>query len=362
MDMLNLSIEEKIGQMFLVGIPGTEIDDITRVLITKFKIGGVILYRKNIVDENQLINLINELKELNANNPIPLFISVDEEGGRVNRMPKTILNLERGKNIVKAGGKDLCYKSGQALAEQLKLFGMNLNFAPILDIGGFKDGHNIGDRCYGSTAEEVSENAIAAMKGIMDSGIISVVKHFPGHGASKGDSHVFMPVISRSIERLEKEDVMPFKTAIEEGVECIMIGHLILTKFNFIYPASLSYKVITKFLREKLNFKGVVISDDLSMRGISLMFNLKTAVIKSIKAGSDIVMINKKHKSKIKIINHIKKLVLKNKIDLEIINERVSRIIELKRKHNLNNDEVKLGNIDMVNNMVKHINDKVKSI
>ncbi len=122
MNKLNLNIEEKIGQVFLIGLPGTQIDEITKKLIVEAKVGGVILYRKNIVDDNQFINLVNELKELNKNNPIPLFIAVDEEGGRVNRMPGIVTNLASGKKISSAGGKELCYKSGQVLARQLSLF------------------------------------------------------------------------------------------------------------------------------------------------------------------------------------------------------------------------------------------------
>ena len=129
MDVKKLSLEEKIGQMFLIGIPGTEIDEITKLLISKYKIGGVILYRKNIVDENQLLNLVNELKKLNKKNKVPLFISIDEEGGRVNRMPESLINLKSAKKISKVGSVKLCYESGKVLAEQLKIFGINLNFA-----------------------------------------------------------------------------------------------------------------------------------------------------------------------------------------------------------------------------------------
>lgn len=362
MNISNLTMEEKIGQLFLIGMPGPEVDPITKYLIVNSKIGGIILYRKNIVDENQLISLVNELKELNKNNAVPLFISVDEEGGRVNRMPKIVDNLISSKKISDKGGKDICYKSGQVLAEQLKLFGINLNFAPVLDIGGFEDNHAIGDRCYGFNAEEVSENGIATMKGIMDSGIISVVKHFPGHGASKRDSHIFIPVINKNLDVLEEEDLDPFKIAIAEGSECIMVGHLIISKLNYIYPASLSYKVITGILREKLGFKGLVITDDLSMRGINLVFGIKSSAIKAIKAGADIVMINKKHKSKVKIIGSINRLVAVGKIDETIINEKVEKILELKTKYNINDNKVELGNIEEINRMTRKINEEVNNI
>lgn len=360
MDIVKLTMKEKIGQLFLVGMPGPEVDTITKFLITQGKVGGVILYRKNIVDENQLINLVNELKELNKSNPVPLFISVDEEGGRVNRMPRIVQNVASSKKISNVGGEELCYKSGQALAEQLKLFGINLNFAPVLDIGGFKDNHALGDRCYGSTTEEVIQNGVATMKGIMDNGVISVVKHFPGHGASKGDSHLFIPIINKKIEMLEKEDLMPFKRAIENGTDCIMVGHLLVGKLNIIYPASLSYKVINGLLKEKMNFKGVVITDDLSMKGITLNFGISHPVIKAIKAGADIVMIGKNHNSKIRILNNINKLVNRGKIDKDNINKSVEKILKLKEKYNINDNEVKLGNTDSVNNMVMKINDIVR--
>lgn len=362
MDISKLTMEEKIGQMFLMGMPGNKVDEITKILIKKYKIGGIIIYKKNIIDEKQLIDLINELKNLNKNNRIPIFISIDEEGGRVNRMPKTFNNLPSAKIVATAGGKKLCYESGQALAEQLKSLGINLNFAPVLDIGGFEDNHAIGDRCYGDTAKEVSENGIEVMKGIMDNGVISVIKHFPGHGAIKGDSHIFTPIINKKLNVLEEEDIRPFKIAIEQGADCIMVGHLIIRKLNSIYPASLSYKAITELLKQKLGFEGVVITDDLSMKGITLIFGITHPVIKAIKAGANIVIISKKHKSKIKIIEKINKLVIRGKIHEDSINEKVEKVLELKSKYNISDNEVKMGNIDNVNIIIRKINDIVKNI
>jgi len=360
MKLDELTIEEKVGQLFMVGMPGTEIDDITRELITKHKVGGVILYRKNILSLEHFIHLLNSLRNLNKDNKVPLMIGIDQEGGRVNRMPTKINNLVNAKQIANVGGPDLCYRSGKVIGEMLKDFNINMNFAPVLDIGGFRDSHPLGNRCLGEKPEVVSKNGIALMNGLKYNNVISTIKHFPGHGASKIDSHVFMPAIYKSVKRLKNEDMLPFIEAIKSGADSIMVGHLLVTDLNSIYPSSLSDRVINNLLRKELGYKGLVITDDLSMRGITLLFGITHASIKAIAAGADIVMINKEHKSKIRIINNLNKIVKKNKNAMRKINESVERILNMKKKYDIQDTLVQEYDVEKINEKIDEINSVAK--
>ena len=346
----------------MVGMPGTEIDDITRKLITEHKIGGIILYRKNILSQQHFISLLNSLRELNKNNKIPLMIAIDQEGGRVNRMPQGINNLVNAKLIANVGGPDLCYKAGKVIGEMLSDFNINMNFAPVLDIGGFRDSHPLGNRCLGENAESVSKNGISFMNGIKYSNVISTIKHFPGHGASRIDSHIFMPTVYKSVKRLKKEDMLPFINAIKSGADSIMVGHLLVADVNSIYPASLSDRVITKILRNDLGYNGLVITDDLSMKGITLLFGITHAAMKAISAGADIVMINKEHKSKIRIITNLNKLGKRNSLVLKRINESVERILKMKEKYNVKDDMIEKLDVERINEEIDEINSVAKGI
>lgn len=270
MEIKELSIKEKIGQMVMIGLDTNYITDRIKNMIKTYKIGGIILYRKNFSTYTDMMNLIKKLKELNKENKIPLFIAIDQEGGRVNRMPKEIKNLPSANQVATVGGQELVSKSAKITGEILYKSGFNLNFAPVLDIKRFEDKTAIGDRSFGTNKELVTECGIAAMKALQSNGVISVIKHFPGHGATKQDSHHFLPVITVPMKNIEKEDMFPFEQAIKNGADALLVGHLLIMNVTGIYPASLSRKFITKYLRKKYRYKGLILTDDLKMRAISL--------------------------------------------------------------------------------------------
>ena len=249
-----LSLKEKIGQMVMIGMDTNYITDRIKNMIINYKIGGVILYRKNFSTYSEMLKLIRELKELNKNNQIPLFIAIDQEGGRVNRMPREIKNLPPANKVAEVGGEVLTRKAAQITGEVLNKSGYNLNFAPVLDVKRFNDKHGIGDRCFGDDIEEIARCGIAVMEELQKQGVISVIKHFPGHGATNQDSHYMLPIINKKIEILEKEDMYPFEQAIKNGADAILVGHLLIKNITGIYPASLSRKFITKYLRRKYRY------------------------------------------------------------------------------------------------------------
>lgn len=267
MDIKELSLEEKIGQMLIMGLEDKEQKEIDSI-IKKLKIGGIIIYKKNYNNYEQMLGLINNIKEMNAENKIPITISVDQEGGRVNRMPPEILNLKSATKFANSKDVELVKETGNIIGKMLSETGISMDYAPILDIRRFEEKHAIGDRCYGENKEDVEKYAIEVMKKIQQNNVISVIKHFPGHGLTKKDSHFRIPKIKEKIEQLQKEDMQPFGEAIKNGADAIMVGHLIIKDVDKKYPASLSKKVIQKYLIEKYNYHGLIITDDMKMMAI----------------------------------------------------------------------------------------------
>ena len=359
-DVKQLNLQEKIGQMMMVGIDGNSITERTKKLILDYKIGGVILYRKNFNTYQEMIKLIEDLKKLNKQNRIPLLIAIDQEGGRVNRMPKEILNLPAAYKIAKKGGMDLVKESAIITGEMLKKSGIDMNFAPVLDIKRFEENQAIGDRSFSDNKEDVIKYGIATMHELQSQGVISVVKHFPGHGATTRDSHYMLPIIKDSINKLYKEDMYVFEKAINQGADAILIGHLMVRQITGIYPASLSRNFIVRYLRKKYKYNGVIISDDLKMKSIKFIYGADLAIKKAFQAGNDIIVFRFNKKEEERVINKINKLAEKNKIKQFRIDRSVKRIINLKEKYEISDDtEIKGIDIDEINKRIEVIRDKV---
>ena len=357
-----LDLEEKVGQMFIIGLRECDVKDKLINIIQKYKIGGIVLYRKNYSDYHDMITVINTIKKANEKNKVPLFISIDQEGGRVNRMPSEIQNIKDAYNISKSGDIELVKDSGKIIGEMLKKTGINMNYAPVLDIKRFNENHAIGNRCYGDSKEEVMKYGVEVMKEMKNQGVIPVIKHFPGHGLTHKDSHYKIPTIKESIDILENEDMKPFEKAIEEGADGIMVGHLIIKDIDKKYPASLSNKIIKGYIRDKYKFNGLVITDDLKMWAIKLRFRNINAVLKAIDSGNDVIMLGYSYKSLMKVLKKVNKKARKGKIDINNIDESVKRILNIKEKYGLTDKEITGFNIDEINNRIQGINENIKKL
>lgn len=362
MEIKELTIKEKIGQMVIVGMDTNYVTDRIKNMIQNYKIGGVILYRKNFSTYQDMLKLIKELKELNKENKIPLFIAIDQEGGRVNRMPKEIKNLPSANKIASCGGKELVTKSAEIIGEVLHESGYNLNFAPVLDINRFESPNfAIGDRSFSKDKEIVSECGIATMKALQKNLVLPVVKHFPGHGATKQDSHYFLPVINVPMKKIENEDMYPFEQAIKNGADAVLVGHLLIMGVTGIYPASLSRRFITKYLRAKYRYNGLVVTDDLKMRAIKFFYGPDLAVRKAFEAGNDIIVFRFNAEEEKRVLNKIQNLVQTGKIKESRINKSVKRIIQIKEKYNISDTQEFEGiNVKKVNKEIEEIRKKCK--
>ena len=282
-----------------------------------------------------------------------MFIAIDQEGGRVNRMPKEFLNLKSPKTIVMKEDLQLVRNCIDITSEMLIKTGINMNIAPVLDIQRFNDNHPIGDRCYGKNKENVCKYGIEAMKQMQNNNLISVIKHFPGHGSTKTDSHHGLPVVNKTVKQIEVEDMVPFIEAIKNGADSIMVGHLVLKSIDKIYPVSLSKKIIIPYLREKLKFDVIIITDDIKMQAINLFYGPNLATKRALMVGNDIVMMRLGYKKEKKIIDKF----LKNKKIINITDEKITRKLKLKEKYKINDNPIEgCNNIEKINYKINKLN------
>lgn len=347
----DLSLEEKVGQMIFAGIKGTDITNETKKIISTHQVGGIILFKDNLKNANQSVSLLNAIKQENTNNKVPLFLGVDEEGGRISRLPE-LMKLPTNEELGKRNDISLSYNIGKLLGKELSAFGFNLDFAPVLDINSNPDNPIIGDRSFGTDAELVSELGLQMMKGIQSEQVISVIKHFPGHGDTAVDSHKELPIIQKSLEELQALELIPFKHAVEQGAEVVMVGHILLPKIDSTYPASISERIITDVLREQLGYEGIIITDDMTMKAILNNLEIGESAVSAVKAGNDIVLVAHNYTNVKKAIDSIIKAIEDGEITEQRIDESVKRILSIKKKYNLSNKQIDGVNIEELNQSI----------
>ncbi|MCT1398829.1 beta-N-acetylhexosaminidase [Paenibacillus sp. p3-SID867] len=360
-ELLNsMTVKEKIGQLVLVGIEGTTMDDTSRRLLEDYHVGGIILFKDNIENAKQSADLLNELKKANAANPVPLWLSIDEEGGRVTRFPDEYVKLPSSGKIGRSDDLTLTKQVGGLIAQKVSGVGINMVFAPVLDIDSNPNNPVIGDRSFGTTAETVSTHGIASMKGIQENGVVPVVKHFPGHGDTSVDSHLGLPVVDHDLKRLHELELVPFQQAIDEGADVVMVAHLLMKSIDPDTPSSYSKPVINDLLREEMGFKGVVITDDMTMGAISGSTDVGEASVKSVVAGSNMILIGHEYALEEAVIQALTEAAHSGVIPEEMLNDRVRATLELKHKYQLSDEPVKAPDVKSLNQETKAVLDQLK--
>lgn len=329
-----MTIEEKVGQMFIMGFEGYTMDEnITKLLVDKH-LGGVILFSRNIDTIEQTRGLIRDLEAAN-NNKARLFMSLDEEGGTVSRIPKEMGAFEAAWQVGAVNDLNYAFNHGKAIGEAVKSLGFNMDFAPVLDVNSNPNNPVIGGRAFSSDPQVVKNMGTQVFKGIDEAGIISVGKHFPGHGDTDVDSHFGLPIINKTKEELENLELVPFTYAIEKNIPAIMVSHLLLPQLDKEDVASMSKAIVTDLLRGSLNFKGVVITDDMIMEGAKEKFTTVEGTIKAIEAGVDIIIISTDYDEQQGAINYVISAVKEGVISEDRINESVYRILNLKLNYGM---------------------------
>lgn len=336
--MEEMNLEEKIGQMLIVSYRSSAADDNLISTLKTVKPGGFILFSENFESYSSTKKMIEDIE---VTSDIPMFISIDQEGGRVQRLKQlsdsNVTIIPSMSEVGKTNDENLAYEVGKVVGEELRVFNINMDFAPVLDIYSNSENTVIGNRAFGTDSTTVTKMGLSFAKGLKSTGVIPVYKHFPGHGDTKEDSHYTLPVITKTKEELMQEELIPFINAIEEGAEVIMIGHLAvpnITGDNT--PASLSKEVITDLLKEELGFKGLVVTDALNMGALTNNYSKKEIYVNAINAGVDILLMPSPSMDAVKII---KEAVVNGEITEGQINNSVEKILTLKYE-NLSDENI----------------------
>lgn len=342
-------LDMKIGQMVMIGFRGTSLEESPGLTedITRLNLGGVVLFDydvpsgspgRNITSPDQLRQLTSELQQASR---IPLLIAVDQEGGRIARL-KTKYGFPKSISAGRLGqlnNADSTFRATLSIAETLEKAGINVNFAPVVDLDSNPDNPVIGslERSFSADPDEVTSHASAAVKALHAKKIIATLKHFPGHGSSATDTHKDFTDITES---WKKTELMPYRKLVDEGYrDLVMTAHVFNASLDPVHPATLSKPVITGLLRDSLGFSGVVISDDMQMKAVADHYSLETAIPLAIEAGVDILLFanNSTYDAGIaeKAVTIIRSLVEKGTISPARIDSSYRRIMALKQ-HYLN--------------------------
>lgn len=325
----SMSLSEKIGQMVMIGVHGTDITDDSAYMLNQYHIGGIILFDRNMRSIEQVKTFTNNLQK-NANQKIPLFIGIDEEGGNVVRMKNALTPPPSQYEIGITNDTEQAKKWAIKTSQSLKEMGININFAPVADV-------NSNDtRSYSGDHNVVTAFVKAAATGYEHENMIYSLKHFPGIGKGKVDSHFESSMIDASKDILLSDDIIPFKTIIKENNPenyFILISHLTYTDLDNEKPASLSKKIITDLLRKELGFSGIIITDDMEMGAIANHNDFRTVGVKAVKAGVDIVMVCHEYEHETDVYLGLLDAVNNGEISLDRIDESVKRIVRAKLLH-----------------------------
>lgn len=356
--------EEKVGQLLTVGFAGTAPGEDVTVYLQDYQVGGLILFGRNVESAEQLLALTNELKARNGDN-LPLFLSVDQEGGLVDRMPPEVHRMPRAYDI--ADDFESLKGFGTALGTACADFGFNVDFAPSLDIWSNPDNTVIGTRSFGREEEQVTYRGGICTFSMMATGTIPVVKHFPGHGDTAEDSHVGLPAVDKSLDALRQSELVPFQEVIQGGphlsgtdlprapAPAVMVAHILMTQLDPDLPASLSPAVVTDLLRGEMGFDGVVYTDDLTMAAITEHYGLGEAAVLAIEAGCDELLVCHGQDNIELARSALLEAVASGRIPPARLDESLRRILTLKAAYRVSSDPVPPPDLDALNTQIDAI-------
>lgn len=342
-----MTLEQKIGQLFMVptasslkesqdmiellasrghGCPYNLDHDYIHKLIRDYHIGGLIFLYANAPDAQ--VECINKF---NSESAIPLLIGLDAEWGPAMRHA-CLIKFPRNMTLAAVNDPELIRKLGKLIGRQLKLIGVHINFAPVVDVNNNPENPVIHDRSFGDDKERVAQLAIAFMQGMQESGVLACCKHFPGHGDTNVDSHIGLPTIVHAKEHLEEIELYPFKKLIEAGVDAIMLAHLLVPALDALYPSSLSRCIIIDLLQKQLGFEGLVVTDGLGMKAITDLYPDGQAELHAILAGNDMIVCPTNVEQ---AVIEIKRAIYDGRLTEAEIDRRVLKILRVKEKMRL---------------------------
>ena len=283
------SLRRDIGQLLIGSLPGTTLTPEVKSLAREFSLGGVILFSRNIEAPEQVAELAIDVQALASE--LPLWLSVDQEGGRVARLRKPFTEWPPMAVLGRSGSTDLATRFAAALAAELRAVGITLDYAHVLDIHTNPKNPVIGDRALAEDAAMVGRLGAAIVRGLQENGVAACGKHFPGHGDTSVDSHLDLPLVEHPPDRIRRVECVPFREAIAAGVAFIMTAHVLVPSLDEERPATLSPRIVQAILRDELGFEGVILSDDLEMKAVAKTYAIPDAAVQAVQAGCDGVLI-----------------------------------------------------------------------
>jgi len=345
--------------MLIAGFDGTYINPDLERLIVDRRIGGLILFERNFENLDQLISLITELQSLALSCPasVPLFISVDQEGGRVSRLKAPFSSFPQPSCLGKARSELLAQRFGLALGQEMDAVGINMVYAPVLDVNTNPENPIIGTRALSDDPVWVTRLGKAVIKGIRKAGVLPVGKHFPGHGETDLDSHLELPCVNRDSNSLENIELRPFAEAFNHGLEVVMTAHVIYSAWDSELPATFSPYIQKNILREKLGFNGLVITDDLEMKAVEKHIPFGSISKLGSDAGVDLYLICHNLEKVFSLQDQMIRNIEERHIDKDSVDLSVQRIIDVKKRmvinpqNKQNFNEIVQGHLNLIEEM-----------
>ena len=281
-------MRRQAGQLVVAGFAGHSIPQDLRLLARDFDLGGIILFARNVEAPEQVAEVARDAQALVKE--LPLWVSTDQEGGRVARLKSPFTVWPPMLTLGRSGDEKLAARFARALAAELRAVGISLDYTPVLDILTNSRNPVIGDRALAERAEDVAKLGTVIIRTLQEEGIAACGKHFPGHGDTSTDSHHELPIVEHPPDRLERVELVPFRAAIEAEVACIMTAHVLIPALDAERPATLSPRIVDGILKQTLGYRGLVVTDDLEMKAISGKYGAAEAVVGAIAAGCDAVL------------------------------------------------------------------------
>lgn len=320
---------DNYGQLFICGIKGTSLSQAEVDFIKNEKLGGIILFSHNYEDPAQLAELVNSIQK--HRDEYPLFISVDQEGGRIMRFKKHFTQFPSMMDLARMNSPKLVFEAHEVIAKELAACGVNVSFSPVCDILTNPQNTVIGDRAYGSDAETVEKYISAAIRGLQTNGVLACAKHFPGHGDTSKDSHFDLPLVKTSAEQMRNREMVPFIKASKSRVELMMMGHMLVDAIDEKLPTTLSAKAYD-FLRSETKFTKIVLTDDMEMKAIADRFSTEEAAVLAMNAGADMLIYRHMEEAE-KALKAVREAVKKRSIKKELMIEKLGRVERCKKEY-----------------------------
>lgn len=330
-----------LGQLFMIGFPGADLDVETQELIHRYGIGNFILFRRNVAEPLQVARLCQDLKKACRDRGLPLpLISIDQEGGPVARLKPPFTQFSGAAGIAKATDPAAeARRFAHITARELNLIGCNMNFAPVMDLDVRGTDRVMEGRTFGSDPELVGHLGGIIIEGLQKEGILATAKHFPGIGGVKLDPHQDLPVMGTPLSELEKRELVPFQKAFTARVAAIMTAHVIYSGIDPNLPATLSRILTTDILRSKMGFDGLIVSDDMEMGAIERHFSVEESVVMAFMAGVDIILICHEKEKIVRAFEAVRAFLEKERAGRMRLEESLRRIMAAKERHSITKNE-----------------------